>query len=393
VNIFGTWTAQMGYFCTICFYLQSLPMPSASTPAVLVLADGTVHRGLAFGALGTTTGEICFNTGMTGYQEVFTDPSYYGQILIMNTAHVGNYGVKELDVESDSIKISGLVGRNLEAQYSRRQASASLQDYLQQSGIVSIQGVDTRALVAHIRTKGAMNCIISSETTDIAALQQQVKAVPDMDGLELASKVSTPHAYEMGNADSDIRIAVMDYGVKRNILQCMVERGAFVKVFPARTPLQEVKQFEPNGYFISNGPGDPAPMDYAVSMVKEVMKEGKPLFGICLGHQLLALANDIPTFKMHHGHRGLNHPVKNLETGRSEITTQNHGFGVDPDAVKKADHIQVTHVNLNDQSIEGIRVKGKPAFSVQYHPEATPGPHDSRYLFDQFIEMIQASKN
>ncbi len=368
-------------------------MPSASTPAVLVLADGTVHRGLAFGALGTTTGEICFNTGMTGYQEVFTDPSYYGQILIMNTAHVGNYGVKELDVESDSIKISGLVGRNLEAQYSRRQASASLQDYLQQSGIVSIQGVDTRALVAHIRTKGAMNCIISSETTDIAALQQQVKAVPDMDGLELASKVSTPHAYEMGNADSDIRIAVMDYGVKRNILQCMVERGAFVKVFPARTTLQEVKQFEPNGYFISNGPGDPAPMDYAVSMVKEVMKEGKPLFGICLGHQLLALANNIPTFKMHHGHRGLNHPVKNLETGRSEITTQNHGFGVDPDAVKKADHIQVTHVNLNDQSIEGIRVKGKPAFSVQYHPEATPGPHDSRYLFDQFIEMIQASKN
>ncbi len=368
-------------------------MPSSSTPAVLVLADGTVHHGQAFGAIGSTTGEICFNTGMTGYQEVFTDPSYFGQILIMNTAHVGNYGVKDLDVESDSIKISGLIGRNLEALYSRRQAVASLQDYLQQSGVVSIQGVDTRSLVAHIRTKGAMNCIISSETTDVQVLKEKLQAVPNMDGLELASKVSTTKPYEMGNTSSDIRIAVMDYGVKRNILQCMVERGAYVKVFPARTSLQEVKQFAPNGYFISNGPGDPAPMDYAVSLVKEVMKEGKPIFGICLGHQLLALANDIPTFKMHHGHRGLNHPVKNLETGRSEITTQNHGFGVDPIAVKNADHIQITHVNLNDQSIEGIRVKGKPAFSVQYHPEATPGPHDSRYLFDQFIDLIRASKN
>jgi carbamoyl-phosphate synthase small subunit len=238
-----------------------------------------------------------------------------------------------------------------------------------------------------------MNCIISSETTDVQVLKEKLQAVPNMDGLELASKVSTTKPYEMGNTSSDIRIAVMDYGVKRNILQCMVERGAYVKVFPARTSLQEVKQFAPNGYFISNGPGDPAPMDYAVSLVKEVMKEGKPIFGICLGHQLLALANDIPTFKMHHGHRGLNHPVKNLETGRSEITTQNHGFGVDPIAVKNADHIQITHVNLNDQSIEGIRVKGKPAFSVQYHPEATPGPHDSRYLFDQFIDLIRASKN
>ncbi len=368
-------------------------MPQSSTPAVLVLADGTVHHGLAFGAIGTTTGEICFNTGMTGYQEVFTDPSYFGQILIMNAAHIGNYGVKEADVESDSVKISGLIGRNLEEQYSRKQAMGSLDQYLKAHSIVSIEGVDTRSLVAHIRTKGAMNCIISSETTDIDALKKKLQAVPNMHGLELASKVSTATAYELGDPTSAVRIAVMDYGVKRNILQCMVERGAHVKVFPARTSLQEVKQFAPNGYFISNGPGDPAPMDYAVAMVKEVMKEGKPLFGICLGHQLLALANDIPTFKMHHGHRGLNHPVKNLETGRSEITTQNHGFGVDPEAVKRADHIQITHVNLNDQSIEGIRVKGKPAFSVQYHPEATPGPHDSRYLFDQFIDMIKASKN
>ncbi|MFM8256224.1 MAG: glutamine-hydrolyzing carbamoyl-phosphate synthase small subunit [Bacteroidota bacterium] len=368
-------------------------MPQQPKPALLVLADGTVHHGRSFGAIGTTTGEICFNTGMTGYQEVFTDPSYFGQILIMNAAHIGNYGVKEADVESDSVKINGLIGRNLEEQYSRKQAKGSLDEYLKAHAIVSIEGVDTRSLVAHVRTKGAMNCIISSETTEVNALLEQLKAVPNMDGLELASSVSTKATYELGDASSSIRIAVMDYGVKRNILQCMVDRGAYVKVFPAKTSLQEVKQFNPNGYFISNGPGDPAPMDYAINLVKEVLQEDKPVFGICLGHQLLALANGISTFKMHHGHRGLNHPVKNLVTGRSEITTQNHGFGVDPEAVKKATHIEVTHVNLNDQSIEGIRVKGKPAFSVQYHPEATPGPHDSRYLFDQFIDMIRASKN
>lgn len=368
-------------------------MPHQSKPAVLVLADGTVHHGRSFGAIGTTTGEICFNTGMTGYQEVFTDPSYFGQILIMNAAHIGNYGVKEADVESDSVKISGLIGRNLEDQYSRKQAKGSLDEYLKEHSIVSIEGVDTRSLVAHVRTKGAMNCIISSETTDVNALMEKLKAVPNMDGLELASSVSTKATYELGDASSSIRIAVMDYGVKRNILQCMVDRGAYVKVFPAKTSLSEVKQFQPNGYFISNGPGDPAPMDYAINLVKEVLKEDKPVFGICLGHQLLALANGISTFKMHHGHRGLNHPVKNVITGRSEITTQNHGFGVDPEAVKKASHIEITHVNLNDQSIEGIRVKGKPAFSVQYHPEATPGPHDSRYLFDQFIDMIRDSKN
>jgi carbamoyl-phosphate synthase small subunit len=367
-------------------------MSSNSTPAVLLLADGTVHNGFAFGAIGTTTGEICFNTGMTGYQEVFTDPSYFGQILIMNAAHIGNYGVKDVDVESDSVKINGLIGRNLEDQYSRKMANGSLDEYLKSNKVVSIQGVDTRALVAHIRTKGAMNCIISSETTDIEVLKKKLAAVPNMDGLELASQVSTKSSYELGDPSSAVRIAVMDYGVKKNILQCMVDRGAYVKVFPAKTSLAEVKKFEPKGYFISNGPGDPAPMDYAISFVKEVLKEDKPLFGICLGHQLLALANGISTFKMHHGHRGLNHPVKNLQTGRSEISTQNHGFGVDPESVKKASHIEITHVNLNDQSIEGIKVKGKPAFSVQYHPEATPGPHDSRYLFDDFIGMIKSAK-
>jgi len=364
-------------------------MTEKQLPAILILADGTVCHGKAFGAIGTTTGEICFNTGMTGYQEVFTDPSYYGQILIMNTVHVGNYGVMDADIESDSVKIRGLIGRNLEDQYSRKLAQGSLEDYLKANNIVSIEGVDTRALVAHIREKGAMNCIISSDTTDADVLKKKLAQVPDMNGLELASHVSTKQSYEMGDVNSKVRIAVMDYGVKQHILHCMVERGAYVKVFPAKTKLEEVKQFKPDGYFISNGPGDPSAMGYAISTVKEIMKEDKPVFGICLGHQLLALANDIPTFKLHHGHRGLNHPVKNLLTGKCEITTQNHGFGIDPDAAKKAAHIEVTHVNLNDQSVEGIRIKNKPAFSVQYHPESTPGPHDSRYLFDEFIKMIE----
>jgi carbamoyl-phosphate synthase small subunit len=357
--------------------------------AILVLEDGTTCYGKAFGTIGTTGGEICFNTGMTGYQEVFTDPSYYGQVLIMNSVHIGNYGVSLEDIESDSVKIKGLIGRNLEELFSRKKAQGSLDEYLKKQNIVAIEGVDTRALVGHIRSKGAMNCIISSEILDVEELKKKLKEVPGMSGLELASIVSTKKPYELGDPKSPIRIAVMDYGVKKNILTCMVERGAYLKVFPAKTPPEEVKAFNPSGYFISNGPGDPAAMDYAISGVKELIKEEKPLFGICLGHQLLALANDIPTFKMHHGHRGLNHPVKNLLTGRCEITTQNHGFGVDPEAIKKANHIEITHVNLNDNSIEGIKVKGKPAFSVQYHPESTPGPHDSRYLFDEFIKLIK----
>lgn len=361
--------------------------------AVLVLEDGSVHYGKSFGRVGTTTGELCFNTGMTGYQEVFTDPSYYGQVIIMNTVHIGNYGVKDADVESDSVKVKGIISRNLEEQFSRRLAKGSLDEYLKENNVVAIEGVDTRALTAKVRTSGAMNCIISSENFDIDQLKEELKKVPSMGGLELASVVSTTEAYEMGDPNSAIRIAVLDFGVKRHILQCMVDRGAFVRVYPAKTSFEEVQQFNPDGYFISNGPGDPEPMDYAVDTVKTILKTEKPLFGICLGHQLLALANGIPTFKMHHGHRGLNHPVKNLITGKCEITTQNHGFGVDPEAVRKADHIEITHINLNDQSIEGIRVKGKPAFSVQYHPESTPGPHDSRYLFDEFISLIKSSKN
>jgi carbamoyl-phosphate synthase small subunit len=364
-------------------------MPDKQQPAVLVLEDGTVCQGFAFGATGTATGEICFNTGMTGYQEVFTDPSYFGQVLIMNAVHIGNYGVKDEDVESDSVKIRGLIGRNLEDGYSRKQANGSLNDYLKKNKIVCIEGVDTRALVTHVRQQGAMNCIISSEVLDVEELKKKLAKVPSMDGLELASQVTTQKEYELGDPKSPVRIAVMDYGCKQHILQCMTDRGAYVKVFPAKTPAAKLKEFNPNGYFISNGPGDPAAMDYAIENVKEILKENKPTFGICLGHQLLALANGVKTYKLHHGHRGLNHPVKNLQTGKSEITTQNHGFGVDPDSVKGIANIEVTHVNLNDHSIEGIRIKDKPAFSVQYHPESTPGPHDSRYLFDQFIGMIK----
>lgn len=362
---------------------------AAQNAAILVLEDGTTCYGKAFGATGTTGGEICFNTGMTGYQEVFTDPSYYGQVLIMNNVHIGNYGVSMADIESDSIKIKGLIGRNLEDLFSRKLAQGSLDDYLKKFGIVAIEGVDTRALVLHIRSKGAMNCLISSGILDAGVLKAKLAEVPDMSGLELASIVSTATPYELGNPASKIRVAVLDYGIKRNILTCMVDRGAFVKVFPAKARLEELKSFAPSGYFISNGPGDPASMQYAVDTIKEILKEDKPFFGICLGQQLLALANDIPTFKMHHGHRGMNHPVKNLITGKCEITTQNHGFGVDGEAVKTSDKVEITHVNLNDGSIEGIKVKDKPQFSVQYHPESTPGPHDSRYLFDDFIGLMK----
>ena len=362
----------------------------AKKPAILILADGHVFHGHAFGKIGTTTGEICFNTGMTGYQEVFTDPSYTGQVLIMNNVHIGNYGVKDTDVESSTVKIRGLIARNLEEQFSRLLGDGDLNTYLVNNNLVAIDNLDTRALVAHIREKGAMNCIISSDDLDITSLQQKLAAVPSMDGLELASTVSTTSEYEMGDTSSAIKVAVLDFGVKQHILQCLVDRGAHIKVHPAKTPLSRLKEFNPSGYFISNGPGDPASMDYAIATVKEVLEEQKPVFGICLGHQLLALANDIPTFKMHHGHRGLNHPVKNIITGQCEITTQNHGFGVDPEAVKNHPNVEVTHVNLNDDSIVGIRLKNKPAFSVQYHPESTPGPHDSRYLFDNFIDLIKA---
>lgn len=362
--------------------------------AYLLLEDGTLFKGKSFGKIGTTGGELCFNTGMTGYQEVFTDPSYSGQMLIMNTAYVGNYGVNDVDVESDKVMIKGLICKNITARYSRMVATGSLSEYLIKNEIVAIQDVDTRALVQHVRTKGAMNCIISSEIDDISVLREQLKEIPKMEGLDLAQEVSTKVAYTFGDENAAIKVSVLDFGVKRNMLQCFADRGVFVKVFPCHSTVEELLAFQPDGVFISNGPGDPAAMDYAVETVQALLDTGKPLFGICLGHQLLAKANGISTYKMHHGHRGLNHPVKNLKSGLGEITTQNHGFCVDEASVKAhADKVEVTHLNLNDGTVEGIKVIGKPAFSVQYHPESTPGPYDSRYLFDDFLNLIHQHKN
>ena len=357
-------------------------------PAVLLLEDGTIYHGKAAGKIGTTTGEICFNTGMTGYQEIFTDPSYFGQIMVTTNSHIGNYGIHKEEVESDSIKIAGLVCKNFNIAYSRKQADSSIQDYFQDEHIVGISDVDTRSLVRHIRDKGAMTAIISSEILNIDELKQKLASVPSMDGLELSSQVSTKEAYEYGNKEAAKRVAVLDLGVKKNILRNFDSRGVFSKVFPAKTTFAEMEKWNPDGYFISNGPGDPSAMPYAIETVKAVLASNKPLFGICLGHQLLALANDIRTMKMFNGHRGLNHPVKNVIINHCEVTSQNHGFGVIPDDVRNSDKVEITHVNLNDQSIEGIRVKGKKAFSVQYHPESSPGPHDSRYLFDEFVAML-----
>jgi carbamoyl-phosphate synthase small subunit len=357
-------------------------------PAILLLADGTVFHGKAAGKIGTTTGEICFNTGMTGYQEIFTDPSYFGQIMVTTNAHIGNYGIQADEVESNNIQIAGLVCKNYNIAYSRKSATESIQDYFQEQNIVSISDIDTRQLVRHIRDKGAMNAIISSEITDIDELKAKLAEVPSMDGLELSSQVSTKETYSFGNEGTAHRIAVLDLGVKKNILRNFADRDVHGKVFPAKTTFKEMEAFKPDGYFISNGPGDPSAMPYAVATVKEILAADKPMFGICLGHQLLALANDIPTKKMHNGHRGLNHPVKNIIKNHCEVTSQNHGFGVVPEAVRASEKVEITHINLNDQSIEGIRVKGKKAFSVQYHPESSPGPHDSRYLFDDFVAMI-----
>ncbi len=358
-------------------------------PAVILLADGTVFHGKAAGRVGTTTGEICFNTGMTGYQEVFTDPSYYGQILVMTSDHVGNYGVSEADTESGGVKIAGLVMKNFSEEiYSRKMANGSLQQYLEDNGQVGICEVDTRALVRHIRSKGAMNAIISSEVTDVEELKAKLATVPSMAGLELSSKVTCSEPYFYGKEDAKYRIGVLDLGIKTNILRCFAERDCCLKVFPATTSFDEMKAWNADGYFISNGPGDPAAMDYAINTVKAVLNAGKPAFGICLGHQIIAQANGISTYKMFNGHRGLNHPVKNLGTGTCEITSQNHGFVVTREDVEKAENIEITHVHLNDDTVAGMKMTDRKIFSVQYHPESSPGPHDSRYLFDDFLALL-----
>jgi carbamoyl-phosphate synthase small subunit len=357
--------------------------------AVLILEDGTTLFGKSAGYTGAAVGEICFNTGMTGYQEIFTDPSYYGQIMVTTNAHIGNYGYSNEEAESNSIKIAGLVCKDLNLHNSRHASTGDLQDYFEQQKIVCIHDVDTRALVRHIRDKGAMNAIISTDLTSIDSLKSKLAQVPSMEGLELSSFVSTKTAYTIGDVNSNYRVAVIDFGVKNNILKCLEKRGVFLKVFPMKTPLDEIKEFNPSGIFLSNGPGDPAIMHDAINQVKSILNDTIPVFGICLGHQLIALAGGLKTYKMHTGHRGINHPIINLATNKCEVTSQNHGFTIDEESLHKNTVIQVTHRNLNDNSIEGIKFKNKSIFSVQYHPESSPGPHDSRYLFDDFISNMQ----
>lgn len=361
-------------------------------PAVLMLEDGTVFHGSATGKIGTTTGEIAFNTGMTGYQEIFTDPSYFGQILVMNTAHIGNYGVHSEEFESDSMKISGLVTKKFSPIYSRPGGESSLNDFMQKHHTVGISEIDTRALVRHIRHKGAMNAIISSEILDERELANRLKDVPSMEGLELSSKVSTKTSYHKGSESASLKVALIDFGVKENIIRCLMERDCFVKVFPHSVTVEEIKSMKPDGVMLSNGPGDPSAMPSEIAVVKELVDNDLPIFGICLGHQILGLSQGLDSRKMFNGHRGINHPIKNLLTGKGEITSQNHGFVLDENSVNNADNVEVTHIHLNDNTIAGIRLKNKKAFSVQYHPEASAGPHDSRYLFDQFVELMKKSK-
>ena len=360
-----------------------------SQPAILLLEDGTVFKGIALGKIGTSGGEICFNTGMTGYQEIYTDPSYFGQVVINTTSHIGNYGVmKDSEEESSSVKISGMVCNEFSPIHSRKTSDDSLQNYFEKANIVGISGVDTRQIVRHIREAGVMNCIISSEILDVEELKKELAKVPPMEGLELSSEVCTQEEYFLGNPSAEKRVAVLDLGVKTSILSNLTDRGCYLKVFPAKTTFEKMSAWKPDGYFISNGPGDPAVMPYAVETVKQIVDNNNPTFGICLGHQILAQASGLSTFKMKNGHRGLNHPVKNLITGLSEITSQNHGFAVKMEELEAAENVELTHINLNDKSVEGLRRTDKPAFSVQHHPEASPGPHDSRYLFDNFVAML-----
>ena len=381
---------------TIKHYFVSLPQNynrkmkyQQKKDAVLLLADGTAFYGKSVGYEGTAFGEVCFNTGMTGYQEIFTDPSYFGQIMVTTNAHIGNYGITSSEDESDGLKIAGLVCRNFSYTASRAGMESTLKDFFDTNHLVAITDVDTRALVSYIRDNGTMNAVISTETTNLEVLKARLNDVPNMKGLELASRVSVTEPYFFGNPDAKYKVAALDFGIKRNILRNLAARDMYIKVFPYNTPLEELKAWQPDGYFLSNGPGDPEPLTEVIALVKQMIAEDLPLFGICLGHQIIALANGISTYKMHNGHRGINHPVKNLLTGKDEITSQNHGFAVNRAEAEANANVEITHTHLNDNTVMGLRIKGKRCFSVQYHPEAAPGPNDATYLFDQFVEMIR----
>lgn len=356
-----------------------------NTPAKLALEDGLVVEGTAVGAVGETTGELCFNTSMSGYQEILTDPSYAGQVMLMTYPHIGNYGAFEEATEADRPHVAGLVVRQFSRDPSNARMEETLDAYMTRHGLVGISGVDTRRLVRHIREAGVMNCVISSVDLDDASLVAKAKAVPSMAGLELASGVTAPEPYDF-STEGARKVAVLDYGVKRNILRSFAHLGCRVRVFPASTPFEDVLAWEPDGLFFSNGPGDPRAMPDAVDAARQAIDSQRPTFGICLGHQLLALAEGLEVYKMKVGHRGANHPVLNLTTGHVEISTQNHGFAVREEGLDGI--AAVDHRNLNDGTVEGLRFERFPGFSVQYHPEACPGPHDSRYLFDQFVRLM-----
>jgi len=360
--------------------------------AVVLLSDGTIFHGKSIGIKGTTTGEICFNTGVTGYQEIFTDPSYFGQIMLSTTAHIGNYGVHKEEVDSDGIKIAGLVCKNFSDSFSRPAAYASVKEYFEAHGLIAVSDVDTRALVSYIRDNGAMNAVISTDGKSIDELKEILAAVPSMNGLELASKVSTKEPYYFGNENASFRVAALDFGIKTNILRCLAERDCYVKVFPYNATLEELKAFNPDGYFLSNGPGDPKPLQNVVETAKQIIETNLPVFGICLGHQIIAMSQGINTYKMFNGHRGINHPIMNVLTGKGEITSQNHGFAVVREEVENHSNLEITHYHLNDNTVAGIRLKDKKVFSVQYHPESSPGPNDSKYLFDQFVSYMKEQK-
>ena len=324
----------------------------------------------------------------TGYQEIFTDPSYAGQLMLTTNAHIGNYGAHGDEIESESVKISGLICKDFNDHNSRPASSMSLQEYFEKEGLVAICDVDTRALVRYVRDKGAMNAIISSDNSDIESLKAQLAKVPSMEGLELSSTVSTKDAYTFGNENAPYKVAVLDLGVKRNILRCLAERGCFMKVFPMHTSIEDMLAWNPHGFFLSNGPGDPSTVDSGIKLAKNLIEYEKiPVFGICLGHQLISLASGAKTKKMKYGHHGANHPVLDLKTGKVMITSQNHGFVVDEKTLP--DNYEITHRSLFDNTIQGIRHKKLPIFSFQGHPEACPGPQDVNYLFEEFIKLMK----